>query len=53
MTKYIVELSVIGLVAFFLYGLGFVLYQDMKHTAAQQTECLSHGMQFVEGNCLK
>jgi hypothetical protein len=53
MTDHIAELSFIGLIAFFLYGIGFVIYQDMNHTAAQQTECLSHGMQFVEGNCLR
>ena len=53
MTDTAVKVSLLGLVAIFLLGGGFLLYLDLLHTTARQTECLSHGMQFVEMDCVK
>ena len=51
-TREIVPLAFIALVAFFIWGVGYLIVVDMKYVAGLKSECIAAGKQVVEGNCV-
>ena len=49
----IVELSVIALVAFFVWGIGYVITKEMKQTNARYEACIAADKQWIKGNCVR
>ena len=50
---HIVELSVIALIAFFVWGIGYLIVQEMKQTDAMYEACIAADKQWIKGNCVK
>ncbi len=49
----IVPLAGIALAAFFLYGLGQLIFDDMEQRQVRYEQCIAAGKQWVEGSCVK
>ena len=53
----IVELSFSALVAFFLWGFGYIIMQESKQTKKQTymmyEACISAGKQWIKGSCVR
>jgi hypothetical protein len=49
----IVELSVIALIAFFFFGIGYLIIQSERKTHDRSSQCIEAQMQWVGGNCVR
>lgn len=49
----IVELSMIALGAFFIWGIGYLIMQEMKQTDMMYEACIAADKQWIKGNCVK
>lgn len=49
----IVELSVIVGFVFFIWGIGYVITQEMKRTDAMYEACIAADKQWIKGNCVR
>lgn len=53
----IVELSFLALLAFFIWGVGYMIMQESKQTAKQTDmmyeACISADKQWIKGNCVR
>jgi hypothetical protein len=49
----IVPLAGIACLAFFIYGLGQVIFSDMEKSQLRYERCLAADKQWVEGNCVR
>ena len=49
----IVELSFMALVAFFIWGIGYMIAQEMKRTDAMYEACIAADKQWIKGNCVR
>ena len=49
----IVELSMIALVAFFIWGIGYVIVQEMEQTDTMYEACIAADKQWIKGNCMR
>lgn len=52
-TREIVPLSFIALGAFVVWGFGYLILNDMEHSAVLKSECIAAGKQIIEGNCVE
>lgn len=43
----------VALTAFFLYGLGQIIFTDMEKSQARYELCIASGGQWIKGNCVK
>lgn len=48
----ILPLSFVALIAFFLWGIGYVITQEMKRTDAMYEACIAADKQWVKGSCV-
>ena len=46
-------LAAIACLAFFIYGLGQVIFADMEKSQARYEQCLAADKQWVSGSCVK
>lgn len=49
----IVELSFLGLIAFFLWGVGYTFMQEIEKTDTMYEACIAADKQWIDGNCVK
>ena len=49
----IVELALIFMVCFFLFGLGWLINSDENRKLVKYDQCIAAGMQYVSGDCMK
>jgi hypothetical protein len=49
----LVPLAGIACLAFFIYGLGQVIFDDMEKDQLRYEQCIAAGNQWVEGSCVK
>jgi hypothetical protein len=49
----IVPLALITCAAFFIYGLGQVIFSDMEKSQLRYEQCIAADKQWVEGNCVR
>lgn len=49
----IVELSLIALVAFFIWGVGYMIVREMKQTDMMYEACIAADKQWIKGSCVK
>lgn len=45
-------LSFMALIAFFLWGVGYMVMQDIRHTNTMYEKCIAADKQWVQGNCV-
>ena len=48
----IVPLSFLALMAFFMWGVGYLIMHETEVTRELQALCIEAGKQVVEGNCI-
>lgn len=41
-----------ALIAFFLWGFGYLIVQDMRHTDTMYERCIAADKQWVQGSCV-
>jgi len=51
-TREIVPLSSMAVLAIFMWGIGYLIVVDMEYAAALKSECIAASKQVVEGNCV-
>ena len=44
--------SFVALIAFFLWGVGYLIVQDMRQTDIMNERCIAADKQWVLGNCV-
>lgn len=49
----IVELSMIALATFFLWGIGYLIVQEDKRTDMMYETCIAADKQWIKGSCVK
>lgn len=49
----IVELSMIALAAFFIWGVGYLIVQGEKQTDMMYETCIAADKQWIKGSCVK
>lgn len=49
----IVELSLIALVAFFIWGIGYLIVQEIKQTEIKYEACIAADKQWIKGSCVR
>lgn len=49
----IVELSVVALTSFFIWGIGFLIVKEINAADAKYEQCVASQMQWVGGNCVR
>ena len=49
----IVGLSMIALAAFFMWGAGYLIVQEVKQTDMMYETCIAADKQWIKGNCVK
>ena len=49
----IVELSFSALIAFFLWGFGYMIMQKSKQTYMMYEACISADKQWIKGDCVR
>lgn len=49
----ILELSVVALVAFVIWGFGYLILVSNDMTAEKYELCVSQGMQWIAGSCVR
>ena len=49
----IVELSLIALFAFFIWGIGYIIVREMKQTNMSYEACIAADKQWIKGNCVR
>lgn len=49
----VVPLSAILFVAFFVYGIGQLIFADMALVQEQYEQCIAADKQWVQGSCVK
>ena len=49
----IVELSFLALIAFFVWGVGYMIMQESKQTDMMYEACISADKQWIKGNCVR
>lgn len=48
----ILPLSFVALIAFFLWGVGYMIVQDMRHKDTMYEKCIAADKQWVKGSCV-
>ena len=46
-------LAIVSLIAFIFYGVGQVIFSDMKNTQERFEQCIAADKQWVSGACVK
>jgi hypothetical protein len=46
-------LAAIACLAFFIYGLGQVIFADMEKSQVRYEQCIAADKQWVQGSCVK
>jgi hypothetical protein len=46
-------LAAIACLAFFIYGLGQVIFADMEKSQVRYEQCISADKQWVQGSCVR
>lgn len=49
----LLPLSLVALTAFFLYGVGQIIFTDMEKSQARYELCIASGGQWISGSCVK
>lgn len=49
----IVPMAIVALIAFIFYGVGQVIFSDMKNTQERFEQCIAADKQWVSGACVK
>ena len=49
----IVELSFLASVVFFMWGIGYLLMQEIEKTDTMYEVCIAADKQWIDGNCVK
>ena len=50
---YTVEILVATVIIFFLWGVGYLMMRDLRDSNDFRTQCVTAGMQYVRGTCVK
>ena len=48
----ILPLSFVALIAFFLWGVGYMVVQDMRQTDMMNERCIAADKQWIQGSCV-
>lgn len=49
----IVELSFLALIALFIWGIGYLIMQEIEKTDTMYEACIAADKQWIDGNCVR
>jgi len=53
LVDYTTEILVATVAIFFMWGLGYIVINDMAESREFKQQCIESGMQYISGSCVK